>query len=434
MGDPIQTPSLRAQAPAHPGLQVSEAGGALTDVPGFRAAGLACDLRGQGSRERLDLALVSSEQPCAWAATFTRNQCRAAPVRVAEAQRSHGQPLQAVVINSGNANACTGRQGDRDVAATQAHAARLLGVDPEAVFVSSTGRIGRTLPMQRLLGGLDAAVPQLSDSAEAGLAAADAILTSDTRRKCVTMTFEVEGRVLTVSGMAKGAGMIAPEMATMLAFIATDAAVASGDLQPLLNAAVADSFNALSVDGDQSTNDTVLLLANGASGVRLSPAVGGGGWGLFAAAVQHVCEHLAEAIVSDGECITKVVTLTVEGALRSGDAERVARSVGDSLLVKSSWAGEDPNWGRLVASVGACEAPCDPERLELYYLEAGAYAPDAVPVFCRGEVAADAAAAWARIVAAPRFGILIRLNLGRDAYRYRTTDLTPAYVDFNKHE
>lgn len=404
----------------------------LVDVPGFLCSGVACGIRGSES-ERLDLALIHSRFPCQAAGVFTRNSFRAAPVLISEESLAARQPIHAIVANSGNANACTGRDGYRDGLEMRELAANALGISACRVLVASTGRIGRRLPMKAVAKGVQAAASVLGDGPSQGMACADAILTSDSCRKVATARVKIGGDVVTVAGMAKGAGMIEPHMATMLAFLATDAAIGRGRLRSVLRAAVGSSFNAITVDGDQSTNDTVFLLANGKSGCRISDA---SSLGAFSAAVQAVCADLADRIVSDGEKITKVVEVKVLGARRRAEAEAVARAIGNSLLVKSSWFGNDPNWGRILDAAGYSGVAIDPLAVKLAYrsTDTSRGSGRAVPVFRGGEPILRLEHEWREVVKAKRFTILFDLGAGEEEYRLLATDLTEEYVNFNKSE
>jgi glutamate N-acetyltransferase/amino-acid N-acetyltransferase len=399
------------------------------DVPGFKASGVHCDVRNK-SDGRLDLALVYSEEPCTVAGVFTRNRMAAAPVRLCRQVLATGQPVRAILANSGNANACTGAQGEKDALNMQVAAAEKLGVAPDEVLVCSTGRIGEFLPMSRILEGISKAAQSLSSSQESGFQAADAILTSDTRRKVCSARATTSSGSIHVSGMAKGAGMIEPNMATMLAFICTDAIVQQRDLQALLKQAVDTSFNAITVDGDESTNDTVLFLANGSSGISLPP--GTADWDAFAEAVHAVCGSLARKIVGDGEKITKVVSVCIEGAATEEDARLAARAIANSLLVKSSWYGNDPNWGRLMDALGYSGAALSEESVQLWYSEReGA---ERVPVFSKGHTCRENKSRWKEIVSRKEFRIIARLGQGSAGSTVWSTDLTEGYVNFNKSE
>lgn len=399
------------------------------DVPGFKAAGVHCDVRKKAD-DRLDLALLYSERPCVLAGVFTRNRMAAAPVRLGRAVLEAGHPVRGIITNSGNANACTGAQGDTDAAWMQAATAAQLGVEPGEILVCSTGRIGETLPMGQIEAGISEAVQTLSSDKRSGLKAADAILTSDTRRKVCSIRVETAAGTVHVSGMGKGAGMIEPNMATMLAFVCTDAVVSQPDLQALLKEAVDSSFNAVTVDGDESTNDSVLLLANGASGVLLKPE--SGDWKAFSEAVHAVCERLAMMIVGDGEKTTKVVEICIEGAATKEDASLAARAIANSLLVKSSWYGNDPNWGRLMDALGYSGADLCEESVQIWY--ASDADAEQVPVFAKGIVYPENKAQWKEVVSQETFRIIIHVGKGSARCRVWSTDLTEGYVNFNKSE
>lgn len=408
-----------------PAITLDDTRPGITDVPGFEAAGVAADIRGKND-QRLDLALIVSRQPCTAAGVFTTNDVKAPPVRVCQARLDAQPQLHGIVANSGNANACTGEQGQRDAVNMAQEAARACGLPDDSFLVCSTGRIGVALPMERLLQGIHAAAPALGNTSDQGVAAARAIMTSDTRPKHVTARFTWEGQTITVGGIAKGAGMIEPNMATMLAFIATDIGASRTSLQQQLARAVRGSFNAITVDGDMSTNDTVLVLANHASGLTLPEDPGAPLALLFQEALRAVCAALAEKIVGDGEKITKVVALVVKGAPDEAAAEKVARAIGNSLLVKSSWYGNDPNWGRLADAAGYARIGLVESKLNLYY--------DDVPVLLAGTPCWDKRDAWKAIVSRKHFSITLDLQLGSGAFRLLASDLSEAYVNFNKSE
>ena len=399
------------------------------DTPGFRVSGIHCDVRDKKDN-RLDLALIVSDKACTAAGVFTRNRVAAAPVRLNRKVLSKGGPFTAIVANSGNANACTGPEGMTDAADMQVEVAARLGCLPDAVFVCSTGRIGKRLPMTRIKTGIGEAAARLDSTGEAGWQAADAILTSDTRRKVCSVEFSTPAGVVHISGMAKGAGMIEPNMATMLAFLCTDAEIEGEDLQGALAEATGTSFNAVTVDGDESTNDTVLLLANGASEVRLHPGMEE--WSSFQAALLAVCEDLARKIVGDGEKITKVVEITVQGAASTEDANLAARAVANSLLVKSSWYGNDPNWGRVMDALGYSGAELSEDSTCLWYADYSDGEP--VAAFLNGRTFPENLEAWRGIVAGSKFRIIADLGHGEASCRVWSTDLTEGYVNFNKSE
>ena len=397
----------------------------LTEAHGFFCAAAACNVRGKRDG-RLDLGVVYSKRPCTAAGVFTTNDVKAAPVL-------HGMDLlakrqdgyHAIVVNSGNANACTGKKGEADAHLMASETARHLNLRPEQVFVCSTGRIGEPLPTSRITAGIRDAAADLKDEMDGGPAFQQAILTSDTTTKSCLATFDTPEGTIRVTGVAKGAGMIEPNMATMLAFLTTDAEVPAHLLRQALVDANAKTFNRITIDGDMSTNDTVLLLANGFSNVAVSEETPK--WlDSFRVAVEKVCACLARKIVSDGEKVTKLVELAVEGAPNAEAAERVARTIANSLLVKTSWYGSDPNWGRLVDAAGYAGAGLDFDKLELLY--------DDVPVLQNGAPLLRNKDKWKAIVSRKQFLIRLNLNLGPHACRLITSDLSEAYVDFNKSE
>jgi glutamate N-acetyltransferase/amino-acid N-acetyltransferase len=390
--------------------------GGVTAAGGYRAAGVHSGIKFKNA----DLALVVSQPPAAVAGTFTLNKVQAAPVKLCRTRLAGGK-ASAIVINSGSANACTGPQGILDAEQMAQIAAQVLGVPEETVFCCSTGTIGKPLPMDKIKFGISLAAASLSE--HGGDSAAKAIMTTDAVEKQIAVELLVDGRTVRVGGMCKGAGMIAPNMATMLGFVTTDAAVEQPALQECLLSAVQQSFNRITVDGDQSTNDTVLLLANGLAGNRpLNPAHPA--WFLFCAAVTEVCRELAFKIVKDGEGATRFVTVTVKGAASDADAAKAARSIANSLLVKTSWYGGDPNWGRVNAAVGYSGAEVDPDRVEIRFdgvcaVRAGQKAPE----FALKELE--------KIMAQKAFGLEVDLHLGQGSDTVYTCDCSIEYVKIN---
>lgn len=399
---------------------IQRTGGGVTAPAGFRAGGVAAGIKRGGG---LDLALVHSDRPSVAAGAFTTNKVRAAPVGWCR-RVVGGRDVRAILANSGNANACTGGQGGMDAAAMAKAAGDALGLAPEQVLVCSTGRIGRALPIERIR----RAVPGLVAGAarRGGRLAAEAIMTSDTRSKEAAVRFDLDGVPVRVGGMAKGAGMIDPTMATMLAFLTTDALVERRAWRRLVRDAVIRTFNRISVDGDMSTNDTVLALANGAAGNRQIRAAGDAGYDLLAEAVRAVCARLARMIIEDGEGASRVVDVVVEGAGSDSDALKAARAIGGSQLVKCAWSGGDPNWGRVLCAAGYSGADVVAERMDL---DVGGV------VLVRGGVEVAGAMAAARRVARRReFRLTLRLNLGEGRAEIWTNDLTPEYVVYNQSE
>jgi glutamate N-acetyltransferase/amino-acid N-acetyltransferase len=329
---------------------------------GFSAGTAAAGIRGDGDMSRADIAVVMSDRPCAGAGVFTQNLVKAAPVIISQLTLRRGTPIHAVVANAGNANACTGAQGLRDALRMCALTAGALGRDPVELLVCSTGVIGHPLPMDRVADGLRAAAR--SQSRDAGELAAQAIMTTDTVPKMASATFPVDGVEHRVGGMAKGAGMIHPDMATLLALVTTDADVAAPDLQALLTEVAESSFNSITVDGDTSTNDTLFALANGAAGgAVLVP--GGAGFAALREAFLGVCESLAEQVVADAEGATKHFRVTVAGGRDDAEARLAARTVAVSPLVKTAVHGADPNWGRIVAALGRSGAHFSLDRVRV---------------------------------------------------------------------
>ena len=384
----------------------------VTAVPGFVAAGVACGIKASGDA---DLALVATDDgaPVPAAGVFTQNLVVAAPVVVSRRHlAATGGRAAAVVLSSGNANAATGDQGEADAETMCALTAAGVGCGPDDVLVCSTGLIGHPLPMGALAAGIPAAVAARGGQPADGLAAAEAIMTTDTRRKETV----VRGDGFVVGGMGKGAAMLAPDMATMLAVLVTDAAADPATLAAVLRAGVAGSFNAMTVDGCTSTNDTVVLLAGGRAG---APDRAG-----LAAAVAAACEDLARQMVGDAEGHTKVVTVRVTGAASDDEARQAARKVADSQLVKCSWFGGDPYWGRVASDLGTAGVKLDPAALTIAY---------GGTVVSRGCVAAphDAAAVAAHMAGAD-LELHCDLGMADGAARVLTNDLTHGYIDENK--
>ena len=399
-------------------------GDGLTDVAGFFCAGVAADVRGKRDG-RFDLGLIHSNRPCSAVGVFTTNKVKAAPVTYCMNLLNQPRPIRAVVVNSGNANACTGEQGKRDTRLMATETARHLGLEADEVLVCSTGRIGDKLPITRITAGIKNAADDLAEGVDGGRSFLRSILTSDTRTKSCMAEVETEMGTYRVAGAAKGAGMIEPNMATMLAFVTTDAQIDPPLLQELLRDVVSETFNKITVDGDMSTNDTVLLLANGFSEIRVAvdeeQRVAD-----FRDALTRVCRYLAEKIVGDGERITKVVEIKVEGARDDASAERVCRAIGNSLLVKTSWYGSDPNWGRLMAAAGYARAELEFNEIDLFY--------DEVSALLKGEPQTRNREKWKEIVGRDRFSICLNLNQGGGSCQVLSSDLSEGYVDFNKSE
>ncbi|MSS99691.1 MAG: bifunctional glutamate N-acetyltransferase/amino-acid acetyltransferase ArgJ [Pedosphaera sp.] len=424
--------------------------GAIIAPKGFFTAGVFCDIKrlgtGKGSQKgkKRDLALIVSEVPAAVAGMFTTNQICAAPVKVC-AERVKGGIAQAIVVNSGNANACTGKQGMKDALAMSDLVARQLHLPAEHVFVASTGRIGVNMPMANVKQGIVACAGLLGDAPEHAGETAEAIMTSDTRPKQIAIEFKLGGETVRIGGICKGAGMIQPGMsatgarpaavprglhATMLCFITTDAAIEPKVLQAALQEAVAHSFNCITVDGDMSTNDTVLVLANGLAENAKISSEKHKDFATFQSVLTHVCLELAKMIVRDGEGVTRFITVRVSGAKNFADADAAARAVANSTLVKTSWFGGDPNWGRIIDALGYSPATIVEEKVDIAYSAPGS--KKFVHSLKKGQPTKTPFKTLCAAVAAKEFDLHIQLNLGKSAAVMYTCDLTEEYVDFNK--
>lgn len=421
--------------------------GSITAPLGYRAAASFCDVKtlgtGKGSNkgQKNDLALIVSDTPAKAAGMFTTNQICAAPVKVC-VEHLKNNTAQAVVVNSGNANACTGPQGMADAREMAALTGQALGLKESEVVVGSTGRIGVHLPMANVRSGIAEVATKLKPTRAAATLAAEAIMTSDTRPKEVAVEFKLGSKTVRLGGIAKGAGMIQPGMsptgarpasapqglhATMLAYLTTDANIAAGVLKKCLREAVAQSFNCITVDGDMSTNDTVLLLANGLAGNRKLSATD---LKTFQAALNHVCLELAKMIVRDGEGITRVVTVRVTGAKSNADADAAARAVGNSALVKTSWCGGDPNWGRIIDTLGYSPATVVEKKVDIAYSATGSRKK--VFSLKKGRPTRTSFETLCKAVEPSEFDLHINLNLGQGEAILYAADLTEEYVDFNK--
>lgn len=375
---------------------------------------------------RADLSAIVAPETATAAALYTTNKVQAAPLLLDRRNlAANNSRVHAVLINAGNANCATGEAGIKSAEQCCAAAGEVFGCPSTAVFPSSTGIIGVPLPVEKVRAALPSLKSALGDTPEHFAAIASAIMTTDNRPKTAFSSIEIDGRDVRLAGIAKGAGMIHPQLAsaphaTMLVYLCTDAAADSALLQRLLDAAVETSFNRISIDGDTSTNDTVLLLASGASGAALSDSNAVP----FASALEEICASLAKQIVADGEGVTHVVELNIGGAASDADALRVARAIAHSPLVKTAWAGSDPNWGRLIAATGYSGAQVDPARItirlgDLLICERG------------GRASSFDEAAAHQYLTQPEFAVHIDLGLGSGACRFWTCDLTREYVSIN---
>ncbi|HLZ49036.1 MAG TPA: bifunctional glutamate N-acetyltransferase/amino-acid acetyltransferase ArgJ [Candidatus Limnocylindria bacterium] len=389
-------------------------GRGVTFARGFVAGAVAAGVK-QAGTSRLDVAAIASTaEHCHAAAVFTTNQVIAAPCLLTRKHAARGH-LRGVVVNSGNANACTGPQGERDALAMAEAAAALLRVPVEQIGVASTGVIGVAMPMDRIA----PAIGQVALTAEGWDDASRAIMTTDTRPKVAQREVTLSGGTVRIGGIAKGAGMIHPNMATLLAFVTTDAHIDGDALRPMLRSAADDSFNAISVDGDTSTNDTLLVLANGASGVRVAAQDGPA----FADALAAVCLELARGIVADGEGVTKVFEVLVRRAASESDARMAARTVTTSNLVKTAIHGADPNWGRILAAAGRSGAKVDAAKASIRI--------GGVAVYERGEPRRFDAGKIRAAFSRPDVELEVDLGLGDSTARAWGTDLSAEYVRIN---
>jgi glutamate N-acetyltransferase/amino-acid N-acetyltransferase len=389
---------------------------------GFRFAAVRAGIKPSGKPD-LACIVTDTDEAASAAALFTSNRVVAAPVTVGRAHlSSNGGRVRAVVVNSGNANCATGALGLATCEQVCAAAAAQFTCTAEEVFPSSTGIIGVPLPGEKLVAALPAAAAALGATADHFRIFANAILTTDTCAKIAHSTVEIDGQAVRILGACKGAGMIHPQLvphATMLVYLLTDAAIESAALARLLGEAGEVSFNRISIDGDTSTNDTVLLLASGASGVAVRADDTS-----FQSALTEVCTSLAKQIVDDGEGVTHVVTLEIEGAPTDAGALRVAKSIAHSPLVKTAWAGNDPNWGRLVAAIGYSGVEIDPERIDIWF--------GALPICAGGGRSPDYDERAAHALLLEReFTIRVALGVGAGSCRFWTTDLTAEYIHIN---
>ncbi|TME30386.1 MAG: bifunctional glutamate N-acetyltransferase/amino-acid acetyltransferase ArgJ [Chloroflexi bacterium] len=383
------------------------------DVLGFTVGVGSAGVK-DGTPMRTDVALIVSDRTCAAAGVFTTNQVIAAPCVVTRRHLEQGR-LRAIVVNSGNANACTGEQGERHAVMMARAAAQRIGCDPYEVAVASTGVIGVPLPVERIMKALKGMGLRPGEWIDV----ARAIMTTDTKPKSVGIELPLEAGTVHLRGIAKGAGMIHPNMATMLAFLVTDAELAAEELQEILEDAADESFNVISIDGDTSTNDTLLALANGASGIQLR----GDDLKKFGTAVRGLCEMLAREILADGEGVTKVFEVRVSGAASAEDARRAARTITTSNLVKTAIHGADPNWGRILAAAGRSGAKVDQNRASVHIAD--------VAVFAQGSPRSFDVDAVRRVFEQRDITIGVDLGVGSEVARAWGTDLSAEYVRIN---
>ena len=387
---------------------------------GFRFAATACGLKKTGA---LDLAVISSDVSASAAAVFTQNLVVAAPVVISKQHlRASSGRMRAIVVNSGNANCATGKAGDDAARRTVAETARQVGCTPQEIIVCSTGVIGVPLAVEKILRALPKLAANRRPSARSFAELSLAICTTDTRPKSAAASFKMAGKRVHLVGCAKGAGMIHPNLATTLAFVVTDASIAPALLQKTLRDVASRTFNAVSVDGDSSTNDTLAVFANGAAG---APAIraGSSAHRAFSAALEEVCRSLALQIVADGEGAQRVIEIEVRGARTEAAAKKIAETIATSPLVKTAFAGGDPNWGRVFAAAGRAGVPFDPAKVDITMAH--------IPVLRRGQLQDFNERAASHRLLAEHVPIVLHLHEGKAAARYWTCDLTAEYVRIN---
>lgn len=397
--------------------------GGVTAAKGFEAASTAAGIK---YKDRTDMALIYSQVPCEAAGTFTTNVVKAAPVKWDRQVIDSGKKAQAVIVNSGIANACTGAEGFGYCKDTAEAAAKYLSVDAEGVLIGSTGVIGKQMPIDRLTAGIEVLAGKKNDSIENGTEAAKAIMTTDTHEKEPAVTIQVGGKTVTIGGMAKGSGMIHPNMCTMLAFVTTDAVITKEALQKALSEDVVDTYNMISVDGDTSTNDTALVLANG---MAENPVIeyGTEDYQTFKAALHEINEYLAKQIAGDGEGATALFEVKVKGAESVEVAKVLAKSIACSNLTKTAIAGHDANWGRIVCAMGYSGAQFDPEKVDLFFeSKAGKIqiAEDGVALDFSEEKATE-------ILSQPEVTAIADVKMGDAEATAWGCDLTHGYIEIN---
>jgi glutamate N-acetyltransferase/amino-acid N-acetyltransferase len=391
--------------------------GSVTSSKGFKAAGILCGVKAKSKKP--DLALIFSAAPCTVAGTYTLNKVKAAPLLISKETVKKSKSVKAIIANSGNANACTGEQGILDALEMQKKCAAGLNINQEEVLIASTGVIGQRLPIDKIKSGIDKIIPVLS--AKGGLDAANAIMTTDLKIKSCAVKVKLSSGNVTIGAICKGSGMIMPNMATMLSFITTDANISKPVLQNILLTSVKKSFNKISVDGDTSTNDMVLLLANGASGISIEK--NSADYISFKEALDAVCIKMAKSIASDGEGATKLITVNIKHAGSEKEADIVARSISNSPLVKTAFYGCDANWGRILSAVGQSDANVDPAKVSISFDKLPILLPDYKLVI--NEVKA------AKILAKPEITVTVDLGNGESECTWWMCDLSEDYVKIN---
>jgi len=391
--------------------------GGITAPKGFQAAGIHCGIK----KAKKDLSMVYTSTRASVAAVFTLNKVQAAPILVNKAQLSKSSYARAIVVNSGNANTCTGERGMIDAWAMAHSAACALHIPEEEVHVSSTGVIGQYLPIEKITEGIKTIASLLKPEGHAD--AAEAIMTTDTFMKECSVKFQIDGKESCIGGMSKGSGMIAPNMATMLAFVTTDVAITPQLLQQALQETVDRTFNRISVDGDTSTNDMVTVLANGEAGNNQLTNVSDAGYAAFYVALEHVLTELSKMIVLDGEGATKFIEVKVTGATTEQAAVQAARSISNSNLVKTAFHGEDANWGRILCAVGYSGIEFNPADVEISFGN--------VPILRRNYVIDFSEDDAKQVLMKKEIAVTVQLNQGNAEATFWTCDLSKKYVDIN---
>lgn len=397
--------------------------GGVTAAKGFEAAHAAAGLK---YKDRTDMALIYSQVPCVTAGTFTTNVVKAAPVKWDQQVVKSGKKSQAVIVNSGIANACTGAEGFGYCKDTADKAGKVLGIDPEGVLIGSTGVIGKQMPIEKLKAGIEALAPKKASTLEAGTEAAKAIMTTDTKEKEIAVTIQVKDTTVTIGGMAKGSGMIHPNMCTMLSFITTDAVITKEALQSALSEDVPDTYNMISVDGDTSTNDTVLLLANGMA-ENEEITCGTPEYEEFKAALHVINEYLAKKIAGDGEGATALFEAKVIGAESKEQARVLAKAIVCSNLTKTAIAGHDANWGRILCAMGYSGAQFDPEKVDLFFeSQAGK-----IQIIENGTAVDYSEEEATKILSEPEVTAIADVKMGQESASAWGCDLTHGYIEIN---
>jgi len=397
--------------------------GGVTAAKGFEAAGIAAEIKYKG---RTDMAMIYSQKPCQVAGTFTTNVAKAAPVTWDQKVVKESEFAQVVIVNSGIANACTGAEGYGYCKDTADKASKVLGIPADAVLLGSTGVIGKQLPIDRIKTGVDKLAEAKADTIDAGTAAAKAIMTTDTCEKEIAVAIEVGGKTVTIGGMAKGSGMIHPNMCTMLSFITTDAVIAKSALQKALSDDVNDTYNMISVDGDTSTNDTVLVMANGMA-ENIEIVEGTEDYNTFAKALHEVNEYLAKKIAGDGEGATALFEVNIVGAETKEQAKMLAKAIACSNLTKAAIAGHDANWGRIICAMGYSGAQFDPEKVDLFFESSAGkiqIAENGVAVDYSEEKATE-------ILSQPVVVATADVKMGSEKATAWGCDLTHGYIEIN---